>query len=73
MYVQLFYDIIEDKIFLLDGMLVVSLNTLPYHMLSQFHADETVIKTNINFRLNYFQKKLFFIFSIEIVMDQNVV
>ncbi|CAF3463943.1 unnamed protein product [Rotaria sp. Silwood1] len=23
------------------GMLVVSLNTLPYHMLSQFHADET--------------------------------
>lgn len=24
------------------GMLVVSLNTLPYHMLSQFHSDETV-------------------------------
>ena len=27
---------------ILVGMLVVSLNTLPYHMLSQFHADETV-------------------------------
>ena len=26
----------------LVGMLVVSLNTLPYHMLSNFHADETV-------------------------------
>jgi hypothetical protein len=35
---------------ILVGMLVVSLNTLPYHMLSQFHADETVM---INFRINF--------------------
>ena len=27
---------------ILVGILVVSLNTLPYQMLSQFHADETV-------------------------------
>jgi len=37
--------IILMKIFLV-GMLVVSLNTLPYHMLSQFHTDDTV---KINF------------------------
>jgi hypothetical protein len=50
-------------------MLVVSLNTLPYHMLSQFHADETV-----NIHLNIFlifNKN--FLSSIEIEMVQNVV
>jgi predicted MFS family arabinose efflux permease len=46
----------------LVGMLVVSLNTLPYHMLSNFHADETVrtssspLKQNTLVRLQYKNK-----------------
>jgi len=49
-------------------MLVVSLNTLPYHMLSQFHADETV---TIHLNISYFQSN--FLVSIKIEMVQNVV
>lgn len=50
-------------------MLVVSLNTLPYHMLAQFHADETV-RTGF---LLLSKKILALYFSIKIKMVQNVV
>jgi hypothetical protein len=43
---------------ILVGILVVSLNTLPYQMLSQFHADETVM---INSIFVFILNRMFFI------------
>ena len=53
---------------LLVGILLVSLNTLPYQMLSQFHADKAV--KNAIERFLFFQSNSFH--SIQIGMDQNV-
>jgi hypothetical protein len=46
------------------GILVVSLNTLPYHMLSNFHADETVTTLFIVVRGSFRHCYLLLFFSV---------
>lgn len=56
----------------LVGMLVVSLNTLPYHMLSNFHADETVRASCAQVH-SPLEQNCSFVFSTEIRMARNAV
>ena len=56
----------------LVGMLVVSLNTLPYHMLSNFHADETV-GASCPQEHSPLEQNRSFVYSTEIRMVRNAV